>query len=546
MDTRRLILFIVLSLGLMVLWDKFYAPKPQPAAQVSAPSATGSTVAATAGAVDSGFNLADGQTIKVNTDLLKVQISSIGADLRSVELLEYADYDDASKPYQLLLNQNKRVFVAQTGLISPDSKIQLPNHKSEFRSLFTDYTMRDGESSLQVSLTATSESGGVVVVKTYSFKRGSYVVDVGYSILNNSAEPLNNLSAYWRFLRDDQAPAGETKFVHTFTGPVYYNEVAKFNTIKQASLLKNEVEYPQTTSSGWAGFAEHYFIGIWLLNAFNHNPVCGNGVQCRFNFKAVDATLASAGVMTDLPVIAAHSNYTIEVPLYMGPQEHQAMAAAAPELERTKDYGWVYIFATPLFWLLVKIFALVKNWGWAIILLTLAVKVVLYPLTRASYISMAKMKALAPKMERLKAQYGEDKVKLQQAMMAMYREEKVNPIGGCLPMLLQIPVFIGLYWALLGSVELRQAHFLWITDLSRPDPYFILPVVLAITMFLQTYLNPPAADPMQAKMMRIMPLAFSVMFFFFPAGLVVYWLVNNLLTMSQQWYVNNHVVVKKC
>jgi YidC/Oxa1 family membrane protein insertase len=187
----------------------------------------------------------------------------------------------------------------------------------------------------------------------------------------------------------------------------------------------------------------------------------------------------------------------------------------------------------------------VKHWGWAIVLLTLSVKVVLYPLTHASYKSMARMKALAPKMEKLKAQYGDDKAKLQQAMMAMYREEKVNPVGGCLPMLLQIPVFIGLYWALLGSVELRQAHFLWITDLSRPDPYYILPVILAITMFLQTFLNPPAADPVQAKMMRIMPLAFSVMFFFFPAGLVVYWLVNNILTMSQQWYVNNHTKLKK-
>jgi YidC/Oxa1 family membrane protein insertase len=293
------------------------------------------------------------------------------------------------------------------------------------------------------------------------------------------------------------------------------------------------------------GFAEHYFTGLWLLNPYEHAPVCANGVQCRFNFKNVDGNLASSGLMTDLPLIQAHSNYSIDVPMYAGPQEYHSLLAAAPELERTKDYGWVYIFATPLFWLLVHIFEFVKNWGWSIVLLTLSLKVVLYPLTRASYKSMARMKALTPKMAKLKEQYGDDKAKLQQATMAMYREEKVNPVGGCLPMLLQIPVFIGLYWALLGSVELRQAHFLWINDLSRPDPYYILPAVLAVTMFLQTFLNPPAADPVQAKMMRIMPLAFSIMFFFFPAGLVVYWLVNNVLSMAQQWYVNNHVAVDK-
>ena len=212
---------------------------------------------------------------------------------------------------------------------------------------------------------------------------------------------------------------------------------------------------------------------------------------------------------------------------------------------RIKDYGWVYIFATPLFALLVKIHELLQNWGWSIILLTIIVKAILYPLTRASYISMAKMKELAPKIEKLRQQYKDDKVKLQQSMMQLYKSEKVNPVGGCLPMILQIPVFIGLYWALFSSVELRQATFLWINDLSLPDPFYILPVLLAITMFLQTFMNPPPADPVQAKMMKIMPLAFSVMFFFFPAGLVIYWLVNNILSILQQWYVNKHVTLKK-
>lgn len=544
MDTRRLILFIALSLGMMLVWDKYFAPKPTPVA-VTAQSTDATSAPVSTISTDSSSSLLNDKTINVTTDLLKVQINTVGGDLRDVELLKYTDYNDQSKPYKLMLNQNGRVFVAQTGLISPNANLQLPNHKTIFRTTSSDYTMSPDQQTLEVSLTAIAESGAIEVVKTYKFKRGSYIVDVDYQILNNSAQPLQSISAYWRFLRDEQAPDGETKFVHTFTGPVYYNDDAKFNAIKFSNLAKNDVDYPQNTNNGWAGFTEHYFTGLWMLNPYDHALVCSNGVQCRFNFKTVDGNLASAGVLTDLPTIQAHSNYSIDVPMYIGPQEYHSMIAAAPELERTKDYGWVYIFATPLFWLLVQIHKLVENWGWAIVLLTLSVKVVLYPLTHTSYRSMAKMKSLAPKIEKLKSIHGEDKAKLQQAMMALYREEKVNPIGGCLPMLLQIPVFIGLYWALLGSVELRQAHFLWINDLSRPDPYYILPIILAGTMFLQTFLNPPAADPMQQKMMKIMPLAFSIMFFFFPAGLVVYWLVNNSLSMLQQWYVNKHTTFKK-
>ncbi len=545
MDTRRLILFIVLSLGLMLVWEKVFPPKAPVSAGQSV-SSTSTTPSNTANNVqDNGFSLQNDKTITVTTDVMQVQISTVGGDIRDIDLLKYAAYNNPKEPYKLLLNQDNRIFVAQTGLISNDAKLALPNHKTIFSTSATSYELKSGQDSITVSLTAPSNQDGISVIKNYTFKRNSYVVNVSYQITNNTANALNGITGYWRFLRDEQAPDGETKFVHTFTGPVYFNDSAKFHAIKFSDLASNDVDYPQNTSNGWIGFTEHYFTGLWLLNPNNQKAVCSDGVQCHFNLKTVDGKLASAGVMTDLPTIQSHTTYTIDVPMYVGPQEHNALALAAPELERTKDYGWVYIFATPLFWLLVQIFDIVKNWGWAIVILTVTVKVILYPLTRASYKSMAKMKALAPKMEKLKAQYGEDKVKLQQAMMAMYREEKVNPVGGCLPMLLQIPVFIGLYWALLGSVELRQAHFLWINDLSRPDPYFILPVILAVTMFLQTFLNPPAADPVQAKMMRIMPLAFSVMFFFFPAGLVVYWLVNNLLTMAQQWYVNNHVVVKK-
>ncbi len=538
MDSRRLILFIALSLGLMLVWEKFVAPQQATATNVQ--NATNSLPNGSANQpADNSTSLNSGNNILVTTDLFQAKINSIGGDLRDVDLLNHGRQDNPKEPYPLLLNGSKRVFIAQTGLVGESA---LPTHTAVFNSDKPNYILEPNQKTLTVNLNYTQN--GINVTKSYTFTRGSYVINIAYKIDNNTSNQLSGISAYWRLLRDEEAPEGETKFVHTFTGPAYYTTDAKFNTIKFSNLAKNDVSYPEATNNGWVGFIQHYFTALWLLNGYDQPQVCANGVNCRLNFKPV-GNLASSGVLTDLPVIKANSSYTVGVPLFVGPEDYKVLAKTAPNLELTKDYGWVYIFSTPLFWLLVKIFDLVHNWGIAIILLTLVVKTVLYPLTRASYISMAKMKALGPKMEALKTQYASDKVKLQQAIMALYRSEKVNPIGGCLPMLMQIPVFIGLYWALLSSVELRQAPFLWVHDLSLPDPYYILPVILAVTMFLQTFLNPPPSDPVQAKMMKIMPVAFSVMFFFFPAGLVLYWLVNNILSMSQQWYVNNHVTLRR-
>jgi YidC/Oxa1 family membrane protein insertase len=286
---------------------------------------------------------------------------------------------------------------------------------------------------------------------------------------------------------------------------------------------------------------QHYFMSAWLLSPQGSGKVCVNEAACRFEMKTVDH-LFSAAALVSLPTVAPGKSATISVPLFAGPEDYKLLTKTAPGLDLAKDYGWVRIFSEPLFWLLVKLQALVGNWGWAIILLTLLVKAVFFPLTAASYRSMAKMKALAPRLERLKEQFGDDRVKMQQAMMEMYKTEKINPLGGCLPILIQIPVFIGLYWALLASVELRQAPWvLWIHDLARPDPFYVLPVLMAISMFIQTFLNPPPADPVQAKMMKIMPLAFSAMFFFFPAGLVLYWVVNNILSIAQQYVVNKKI-----
>ncbi len=545
MDSRRLIIFIVISLGVLLLWEKYINPQPTHNTSQQSTNQISSTPAAiTNNQITNDNNLLQkGQLITVTTNTLQAQISTIGGDIRSIDLLTHSSQENPKQPYKLLQSSNDRTFIAQTGLVS-SSGIQLPNHHTIYSTDSSNYVLQPNQDSLVVSLKANES--GVDVIKTYTFKRGSYIVDIGYQIVNNNPNPLTGVSAYWSLLRDDTTPEGETKFVHTFTGPAYFTDSSKFETIKFDNVRKHDENLQDiNTTNGWIGYVQHYFTVMWLLNANGHTPVCNNGITCRLSFRPMNNNLVSAGLLTDLPTIAPHATVALNVPLFAGPEAFDVLSAAAPHLELTKDYGWVYIFATPLFWLLVKLFDFVHNWGYAIILLTLLVKIVLYPLTRASYISMAKMKALAPKMEKLKAEHGEDKVKLQAAMMQLYKSEKVNPIGGCLPMLLQIPVFIGLYWALLSSVELRQASFLWIHDLSIPDPYYILPVILAVTMFLQTFLNPPPADPVQAKMMRIMPMAFSVMFFFFPAGLVLYWLINNILSMAQQWYVNNHVTLRR-
>ena len=549
MDSRRLIIFIVLSLGLLLLWSKYVTPPEVPTPNAIAHDTNSNSNVPLANnsnnqmVNDSNPNLQAGKIITIATNVIQAQINTLGGDLTQLNLLGHTSIDNPHQSYELLMNTPTHVFITQTGLIS-NTDTALPNHHTLYTVDKYDYVLAPNDNAVTVNL-HVSESNGIAIIKSYTFQRNSYIVNISYTIINHSLKPLTNVSAYWSLLRDEQAPEGETRFTHTFTGPVYYTDATKFETLKFANIVKNDITYPDNINNGWVGFVQHYFSTLWLLNAYQYPKVCANNINCRMSIKPVNDNLVAVGLLTDLPTILSNSSFHIAVPLFAGPQDYRVLSSAAQHLELTKDYGWVYIFATPLFWLLVKIFEFVNNWGLAIILLTFLVKIVLYPLTRASYISMGKMKALAPKMEQLKTQYKDDRTKLQQAIMQMYKTEKVNPIGGCLPMILQVPIFIGLYWALLSSVELRYAPFLWIKDLSAPDPYYILPVVLALTMFLQTYFNPPVADPVQAKMMKIMPVVFSIMFFFFPAGLVIYWLVNNVLTMLQQWYVNKHVTVRR-
>ncbi|BCL76798.1 membrane protein insertase YidC [Jeongeupia sp. HS-3] len=539
MDTKRLILFIAVSFGILFFWQKWMEKRyphlntpPAATASATATAAPAATAAAETG------KLANGARITVKTDLLTAQIDTNGADLRKVELNKYGATNDPSKPFALLEDDGAHTYVAQTGLIGDG----LPTHKSVFTSAQNSYVLAEGQDKVDVRLEAPGPEG-VKIAKIYTFKRGSYTVDVTYELVNGSAKPLS-AQAYYRLLRDGKSPEGTSTGMfgtHTFTGPAVYTDAGKFQKIDFAKLDKGEADYQKSAKDGWVAMVQHYFTSAWIASPTGQPSICGE-TACSYELKAVPGGLYSAGVVATLPQIAPGAKLDKTVQLFVGPQETRVLDHVAPGFDLVKDYGIFTIFAKPLFWVLDQIHKVVGNWGWAIILLTILIKALFYPLAATSYRSMAKMRKLAPRMEQLKERHGDDKMKFQQAVMEMYKTEKVNPLGGCLPMLVQIPVFIALYWALIAAVELRQAPWaLWIHDLSAKDPYFVLPILMAVTMFIQQQLSPPPPDPMQAKMMKIMPLVFSVFFLFFPAGLVLYYVVNNLLSIAQQWYITRKV-----
>lgn len=545
MDSKQLILFIVLSFAVLLGWQAL-APKEytqQPLSNTTNTADTPALPLPVSHPQEVASVLAQGQRIHVKTDVVDAYIDTQGGDLRELTLI----YDDASqhpqKNKQLLIDdaKSRQIYVAQTGLISSQNSL-LPTHKTLFKAEKYAYVLDPNQDRLTVHLTAP-DALGVKVHKIYTFHRGRYLIDVHYEIENTAPTPIT-LSAYYRLLRDGKEPSGNTQFASTFFGAAVYTAEHKFQKNSFEDIAKGEVNYPLVTDNGWVGVLQHYFTTAWILSPTYQSNVCSLEVanSCRFEMKRLSDGLFSVGAIVDLPQIPAGTKKTLSVPLFAGPEETRVINAVAPGFDLVKDYGWFTVIAKPLFWLLDQIHTVVGNWGWAIVILTILIKALFFPLSAASYRSMAKMRTLAPRMQALKERYGQDKLKFQQSVMALYKEEKVNPLGGCLPMLIQIPVFIALYWALLASVELRQAPWiLWIHDLSQQDPYYILPVLMAASMFIQTYLSPPPPDPMQAKLMKIMPMVFSIMFFFFPAGLVLYWVVNNILSILQQWYITRTI-----
>ena len=549
MDTRRLVLFVIFSFSIMMLWDAWQQKdRPNAAIQQDIPqaslqanngeaagdAATGSTQ--NNAVIDSQFKLEKGQRVKVVTDLFTAEIDTFGADLRRLTLNKHRAEEAKNGNFVLMDDaQNPMTYVVQTGLMGAG----LPNHKSLFTSAATSYTMADGAASQQVRLSwqGAAEVSDIKVDKIYTFHRGSYLIDVTYEITNGSAAPVTS-SVYYQIVHDSESNQGSA-MMPTFTGGAYFTDADKFTKVNFADMAEETLS--KTSKDGWIGLVQHYFASAWIPN---------KEVTREFYTKQLSDNLFSVGVITPSPSIAAGAKIEVGAKLFAGPQTHADLKAAAPGLEYAVDYGWLTVVAEPLFWVLSKIHALVHNWGIAIILLTVLIKAAFYPLSAASYKSMAQMRELAPRLQSMKEKFGDDKQKMQQAMMEMYRNEKINPMGGCLPILIQIPVFIALYWVLLGSVELRHAPFFgWIQDLSAPDTLFgtvpwlnmpigLLPILMGATMIIQTSLNPAPTDPIQAKVMKVMPIVFSIFFFFFPAGLVLYWLVNNILSIWQQWYVN--------
>ena len=538
MDFKRLMVFFSLALLILLGWEQMF-PSPKPTAAQQAAQSQQQTAPANNTAQEA--TLSPITPITVTTDTVKAVIDEKSGDLRALYLLKYNASSDEGKDFVLFDDSKAYTYVAQSDLLNANGQLLLKD--VPFQAPQKQYTLSGDQ--VEVRLSAP-ETNGLKIDKVYTFNKGSYLINIRFDITNQSGQPVK-LDAAYRMLRDSSKPDGEGYFNHTYTGPVLYTPSGKFEKVTFSDLDddfksgRDQAEYVRRTDSGWVGMIQHYFMSTWILQPKDGTSVCTNGA-CQIDISRRSDNLYSAGARMPLPEIAAGATLDFPIELYAGPQTTSVISQVADNLQLAKDYGKVHIFASPLFWLLNKLHDYVSNWGWAIVLLTIIVKAVLYPLTNASYRSMAKMRAVAPRLQSLKEKYGDDRMALQQAMMKMYKDEKINPLGGCLPMLLQIPVFIGLYWAIFTSVELRQAPWIgWITDLSRPDPWFILPIIMAITMFIQTSLNPPPTDPLQAKMMKLMPVIFSVMFFFFPAGLVLYWVVNNILTIAQQWYINKTI-----
>ena len=559
-DIRRTILWVIFGFSMVLLWDQWqvfngksatFFPKPVPASTavtVSAAPASSASVpvagapgvplpATSPSAVPLGAPAtsvaATREKLVVATDVFTLTFDTEGGSLVKSSFNKFKDMADKNAGFVLLDESAGRVYVAQTGLIAASGGAALPTHKTPMTAVPGERTLAAGQNELVVKF-ESPDIGGVKLVKTYILKRGAYDIAVRHEVINTGSAPVSP-QLYMQLVRDGNPPVGESSFYSTFTGPAVYTDAKKYQKIEFKDIEKGKVEVEKQASNGYVAMVQHYFASAWLL---------GDGIKRDLFERKVDNNLYAVGMITPLDVIAPGASKAIESKLFVGPQEENMLEKLAPGLELVKDYGWLTILAKPLYWLLDKLHSFIQNWGWAIVALVLLLKIAFYWLNAKAYASMAKMKAINPKIMEMRERLKDKPQEMQQQMMKIYKDEKVNPMGGCFPIMVQIPVFIALYWVLLSSVEMRGAPWtLWIKDLSAPDPYFILPIVMTLTTMLQTALNPAPPDPMQAKLMWFMPLIFSVMFFFFPSGLVLYWITNNILSIAQQWVINTRMGV---
>jgi YidC/Oxa1 family membrane protein insertase len=538
MDNARFVLivfFFFLSIMLYQQWQADYGPKPaasssqagvSPAANPDVPVSADS-----AGSPESTSaqteNLISRQRIQVKTDVVRMEIDTEGGDIRLLELLDYPVAKDApNSPVQLFTDKDL-VFVAQNGFIGDEATA--PNHHSQWQAQATSFVLAEGQNELRVPLTWISPQG-VTVTKTYILNRGSYDVHLEQEVANNSPN-LWTARQYVQLQRKDPGDKNKDQMVRTYTGGVLYTPEDKYRKITFKDMAGENLD--AKAKDGWIAMIQHYFVAAWIPPS---------GEENGFYTKALADDHFVIGAYTPVLEVPAGGSKAFQAQLFAGPKLQRVLETTAPGLDLTVDYGALTIIAKPIFWLLEQFHKIFNNWGWAIIFVTLTLKALFFRLSAASYRSMANMRKMQPKLAELKERFGGDKQKLNHAMMEMYRKEKVNPLGGCLPILVQIPVFISLYWVLIETVEMRQAPFIgWLTDLSSKDPYFILPLLMGVSMFIQQRLSPPPADPLQAKIMQFFPVMFTGFFAFFPSGLVLYWVVNNVLSILQQWYINKTI-----
>jgi YidC/Oxa1 family membrane protein insertase len=551
MDNQRLFLFVALSFVVLLLWQSWmedYGPASQvetavvenaqsPATATALPAGSADTadipgapadMATMERALPDTDVLKKGQFIDVTTDLFHIKIDTTGGDLRQADLLDYkATTEPDSPPFRLLNDSLPNLFVIQSGLRA--SVGTEPTHHVVYTAEQDSYRMADDADELQVSMIWRSPEG-VEVVKRYIFHRGSYAVGLQHEVRNNSTDEWQGRQ-YRQLQRTQVAETGQSSFIYTYMGGVIYSPEEKYEKIKFEDMLDEKLD--RSITDGWAAMLQHYFLGA-LIPASAETD--------RYYTNTLSSARYVIGMISPNREVAPGSSELYETTIFIGPKLQDEMKQVAPGLELTVDYGLLTVLAQPLFWLLKTLHGMLGNWGWAIVCVTILIKLAFYKLSETSYKSMANMRKLAPRMKTLKERYGDDRQKMNQAMMEMYKKEKINPLGGCLPIVVQIPVFIALYWVLLESVELRHAPFiLWITDMSSPDPYYILPLLMGATMLIQQRLNPAPMDPIQAKVMMMLPIVFTVFFAFFPSGLVLYWVVNNTLSIAQQWMITRRI-----
>jgi YidC/Oxa1 family membrane protein insertase len=547
-----LIALCVVGFLLWQAWQKDYDPKtvaPAPSAAVSEdgtpvpvleedvpalPTITGQDLAS-APDLPTVTAAPAYKKIRVRTDVLDLEINLRGGGIRRLALFDYpVSLTEKDTPFPLMEFQPPNVFLAQSGLRGKSTTVDgnAPDHHAEFTAAQSEYTLADGSDTLKVTLHWSSDDG-VQVAKVYTFHRDSYTIDLHYEVKNGTSEPWT-ARMYGQFQRSEVEATGGLFRTYTYTGGVISGPDKPYDKIDFSDMRDADLKRSQT--GGWIAMIQHYFTGAWVPSPEERN---------YYYSKAVANDRFVLGVMTPPLSVAPGGTGSVKLTLYAGPKVQERLKALAPNLERTVDYGWLWLIAEPIFWMLNWIHGVIGNWGFSIIALTMLIKLAFFHLSATSYKSMARMRKLQPRVMDLRDRFSGDKQKLNQAMMELYKKEKINPLGGCLPILVQIPVFISLYWVLLESVALRQAPFiLWIHDLSVHDPFFVLPVLMGITMLAQQRLNPAPPDPMQARIMMALPFVFTFLFLFFPAGLVLYWFINNLLSIIQQWVITKKIVGK--